>query len=49
VQRLIAARGGHNVGVWKSVEPEAYAWLSGHLGGSRTSALTAAPNLGGVG
>jgi enterochelin esterase-like enzyme len=48
VERLIAARGGHNVGVWKAVEPAAFDWLSRHLGGTQNSALAAAPNLFGA-
>jgi dienelactone hydrolase len=45
VERLIAARGGHNVGVWKAVEPAAFGWLSRHLGEAQNSALAAAPKL----
>ena len=45
VERLIAPRGGHNVGVWKMVEPAAFDWLSKHFGGAQNSALAAAPNL----
>jgi pimeloyl-ACP methyl ester carboxylesterase len=43
VERLIAARGGHNVGVWKSLEPKAFGWLSAHLGAPAPAALSAAP------
>jgi len=45
VEQLIAARGGHNVGVWKAVEPAAFGWLSRHLGVAQNSALAAAPPL----
>ena len=45
VERLIAARGGHNVGVWKAVEPAAFDWLSRHLGAAQNSSLVVAPNL----
>ncbi|MBS2963631.1 hypothetical protein KGA66_11270 [Actinocrinis puniceicyclus] len=45
VQRLIAARGGHNVGVWKALEPQAFGWLSTHLDDRPTSAVPAVPNL----
>jgi pimeloyl-ACP methyl ester carboxylesterase len=41
VDVLIAARGGHNTGVWKAVEPQAFAWLSTHL--TSTTAPKAAP------
>jgi len=43
VDQLIAARGGHNVGVWKAQEPAAFAWLTTRLDGSRKSAVAAAP------
>jgi enterochelin esterase-like enzyme len=45
VERLIAARGGHNVGVWESVEPASFDWLSRHLDVSQNSAMAAVPNL----
>jgi enterochelin esterase-like enzyme len=48
VERLISARGGHNVGVWKSVEPEAFAWLSGRLCGPREPGPPAPPKLAGA-
>lgn len=48
VDRLIAARGGHNVGVWKAIEPQVISWLSAHLGQSSKSGLPAVQNLVGV-
>jgi len=45
VERLISERGGHNTGVWKSVEPECYAWLVARLDGTRGSVLPAAPKM----
>ena len=33
VDLLISKRGGHNGGVWRAVEPQAFAWLSAHVGG----------------
>jgi pimeloyl-ACP methyl ester carboxylesterase len=41
VDKLIAARGGHNVGVWKALEPKAFGWLSAHLGLTSSGALAA--------
>lgn len=32
VDKLISVRGGHNLGVWKAIEPQAFGWLSAHLG-----------------
>jgi hypothetical protein len=48
IQRLIAARGGHNAGVWKALEPQVFSWLSAHLGAPSKSGLPAVPNLSGV-
>lgn len=48
VERLIAARGGHNVGVWKAIEPQVISWLSAHLGPAPKSGVPAVPNLVGV-
>ena len=48
VERLIAARGGHNVGVWKAVEPAAFDWLGRQLGGTQSEALAAVPSLFGA-
>ncbi|HEV2634724.1 MAG TPA: alpha/beta hydrolase-fold protein [Actinocrinis sp.] len=36
VSRLIAPRGGHNVGVWTAAEPDGFQWLSQNLGGIET-------------
>lgn len=33
VDLLISQRGGHNGGVWRAVEPQAFSWLSQHVGG----------------
>jgi dienelactone hydrolase len=35
VSRMIAPRGGHNVGVWTAAEPAGFKWLSQYLGGVR--------------
>jgi pimeloyl-ACP methyl ester carboxylesterase len=52
VEKLIAARGGHNVGVWKAVEPAAFAWLSEHLDAGQSppqnSSQLAAPTFVGA-
>ena len=48
VERLIAARGGHNVGVWKAIEPQVISWLSARLGTPPKSGVPAVPNLAGV-
>ena len=45
VDLLISRRGGHNGGVWRAVEPQAFSWLSEHVGGATGSdgtGLTAA-------
>jgi hypothetical protein len=44
VDQMIAQRGGHNIGVWQSVEPAAFAWLSDRLSGVRKS-LALAPRM----
>lgn len=49
VALLIAPRGGHNVGVWKSIEPEAFSWLSGYLKSTTSGTMQAAPQLLGAG
>jgi enterochelin esterase-like enzyme len=36
VSRLIAPRGGHNVGVWMAAEPDGFRWLSQYLDGVLT-------------
>lgn len=49
VETLISARGGHNMGVWKSVEPQSFAWLSQRLEAPTASTYSALPEmLGGV-
>ena len=49
VATLISARGGHNIGVWKSVEPQSFEWLSQHLEAPSTSTYSALSEmLGGV-
>ena len=48
VERLISARGGHNVGVWKAIEPQVISWLSAHLGVPPKSGVPAVPNLADV-
>ena len=49
VETLISSRGGHNMGVWKSVEPQSFAWLSQRLQAPATSTYSALPEmLGGV-
>ena len=49
VATLISARGGHNVGVWKSVEPQSFTWLSQHLEAPKTTTYSALPEMiGGV-
>jgi S-formylglutathione hydrolase FrmB len=45
VDTLISARGGHNIGVWKSVEPPAFVWLSNHLSASNTTTYSALPEM----
>lgn len=40
VDLLISRRGGHNGGVWRAVEPQAFVWLSEHVGGAVGSAGT---------
>ncbi len=49
VATLISARGGHNMGVWKSVEPPAFDWFSQHLAAPSVSTYSASSEmLGGV-
>ena len=48
VERLIAERGGHNVGVWKAAEPTAFDWLTKHLSGAQGTVLPAVPNFSGL-
>jgi enterochelin esterase-like enzyme len=48
VERIIAARGGHNAGVWKAAEPTSLDWLTAHLGQAQKSGVPAVPNLVGV-
>ena len=49
VDTLISARGGHNIGVWKSVEPQSFTWLSQHLEAPKTTTYSALPEMiGGV-
>jgi S-formylglutathione hydrolase FrmB len=45
VDTLISPRGGHNIGVWKSVEPPAFIWLSDHLSASSTTTYSALPEM----
>jgi enterochelin esterase-like enzyme len=45
VETLISARGGHNMGVWKSVEPQSFDWLSQHLEAPVTSTYSALPEM----
>jgi hypothetical protein len=45
VDTLISPRGGHNIGVWKSVEPPSFVWLSQHLTGSSTTTYSALPEM----
>jgi pimeloyl-ACP methyl ester carboxylesterase len=45
VDKLIAPRGGHNMGVWEAVEPVAFEWLSEHLVSPRTTSVAAAPEF----
>ena len=50
VATLISARGGHNIGVWKSVEPQAFEWFSQKLQAPSISTYSASSEmLGGVG
>jgi enterochelin esterase-like enzyme len=49
VDTLISQRGGHNIGVWKSVEPQSFTWLSQHLEAPKTTTYSALPEMiGGV-
>jgi enterochelin esterase-like enzyme len=49
VETLISPRGGHNMGVWKSVEPPAFSWLSQRLEAPATATYSALPEMiGGV-
>lgn len=45
VDTLISPRGGHNIGVWKSVEPQSFVWLSQHLAASNTTTYSALPEM----
>jgi enterochelin esterase-like enzyme len=45
VETLISARGGHNMGVWKSFEPQSFVWLSQRLTAPATSAYSALPEM----
>jgi enterochelin esterase-like enzyme len=45
VDTLISPRGGHNIGVWKSVEPQSFVWLSQHLLGPKTTTYSALPEM----
>lgn len=47
VSQLIAERGGHNTGVWKTAEPAAFDWLTKHLGSAQGTVMPAIPNLTG--
>jgi enterochelin esterase-like enzyme len=48
VERIIAARGGHNAGVWRAAEPPTLDWLTHHLGQPSKSGVPAVPNLASV-
>ncbi|HET9173293.1 MAG TPA: alpha/beta hydrolase-fold protein [Actinospica sp.] len=45
VDTLISERGGHNIGVWKSVEPQSFIWLSEHLSASNGTTYSALPEM----
>jgi S-formylglutathione hydrolase FrmB len=45
VDTLISQRGGHNIGVWKSVEPPSFVWLSEHLTATNTTTYSALPEM----
>ncbi|HTJ72872.1 MAG TPA: alpha/beta hydrolase-fold protein [Actinospica sp.] len=45
VDTLISPRGGHNIGVWKSVEPQSFIWLSEHLTASNSTTYSALPEM----
>jgi len=45
VATLISARGGHNMGVWKSVEPQSFDWLSAHLRAPAGGTYSAVPEM----
>lgn len=45
VDTLISARGGHNIGVWKSVQPQSFMWLSEHLAAPKTTTYSALPEM----
>jgi enterochelin esterase-like enzyme len=45
VDTLISPRGGHNMGVWKSVEPQSFQWLSEHLEAPKTTTYSALPEM----
>ena len=45
VATLISSRGGHNIGVWKSVEPQSFTWLSQHLDAPKAKTYSALPEM----
>jgi enterochelin esterase-like enzyme len=45
ISLLISPRGGHNIGVWKAIEPEAFGWLSGYLQATTIGNMQVAPQL----
>jgi enterochelin esterase-like enzyme len=45
VDTLISARGGHNIWVWKSVEPQSFTWLSEHLEAPKATTYSALPEM----
>jgi S-formylglutathione hydrolase FrmB len=45
VATLISARGGHNIGVWKSVEPQAFDWFSQKLQAPSASTYSASSEM----
>lgn len=45
VQMLMAARGGHNIGVWKADETPAFQWLSARLQAPGSTVYKAGPQL----
>jgi enterochelin esterase-like enzyme len=45
VNRLISAKGGHNVGVWMSMEAPGFQWLSQHLDDVDSDSLSAGSML----
>ena len=49
IDTLISPRGGHNIEVWKSVEPQSFTWLSQHLEAPKVTTYSALPEMvGGV-